>query len=333
MDSCRSTSFLLQPLHIGCDPVRLDNQGRRHTLRAFKPERHLASEAGRSSNLPGDPAEDSIGWMNVNRMDHPGAVNFLARSDSLSLRVQNLFLESGRYECAGMNVKKKGEVVVFFPAAIAARIRELRKSLGKNQGEFGRMLGVSQSAVSNWEIGTDVPAPRILAALAEMTADIALRSELLDRAGFKEVKAAVPQQREDLRSIPLLSDPAAAGTNRVIDEREIEKHLLLPREWFHRGGELFALKIKGDSMAPIIDDGYIVIVDTGQRDPKKLLNRMVAARDGDGVTIKWLRRDVGVYLLLPQNISPRHQVRVLSSDAGHGIVGEVVKWIGEPSRK
>ena len=83
-------------------------------------------------------------------------------------------------------------------------------------------------------------------------------------------------------------------------------------------------------MAPVVGDGYIVIVDVSRRDPKKLVERMVAAREGDGVTIKWLRRDGDTYLLVPQHVTPRHQVRIMRQEGDFSIVGEVIKWIGQP---
>lgn len=106
--------------------------------------------------------------------------------------------------------------------------------------------------------------------------------------------------------------------------------LPLPRSWFRRTGELIALRITGDSMAPIIQDGYIVIIDTSKRQAKQLVEKMVAAREDDGVTIKWLRRDGDTFLLVPQHVSPRHPVRIVQPFGDFSIVGEVVKWIGEP---
>jgi SOS-response transcriptional repressor LexA len=82
-------------------------------------------------------------------------------------------------------------------------------------------------------------------------------------------------------------------------------------------------------MAPIVLDGYIVVIDTLQRAPERLAGRMVAAREGDGVTIKWLRKDGDTFFLEAQNISRRHQVRVLRSDGDFSIIGAVVKLIGD----
>ena len=49
------------------------------------------------------------------------------------------------------------------------RIREIRKGLGKNQEEFGRVLGgTSKSAVSSYEAGDSAPSPETLATIAEI---------------------------------------------------------------------------------------------------------------------------------------------------------------------
>lgn len=42
------------------------------------------------------------------------------------------------------------------------RIKELRKSLGLNQTEFGTKIGVTTSAISGYELGTRVPSDAII---------------------------------------------------------------------------------------------------------------------------------------------------------------------------
>jgi SOS-response transcriptional repressor LexA len=74
-----------------------------------------------------------------------------------------------------------------------------------------------------------------------------------------------------------------------------------------------------------------VIIDAAQHDPKKLVGQMVAAREGDGVTIKWLRKDKNDYLLVPQHVSPKFPVRIMRDEDDWSVVGVVVKWIGYPS--
>lgn len=83
-------------------------------------------------------------------------------------------------------------------------------------------------------------------------------------------------------------------------------------------------------MEPILRDNDIALVDVSRRDLKKLNERMVAVRIGDGVTIKWLRYAGKFFQLAPQNTSLRHEIRILTEDDDWSIVREVVKWIGEP---
>lgn len=47
------------------------------------------------------------------------------------------------------------------------RIKELRKSLGINQVEFGRRLSVTKQCVSNWENGNIQPSIDMLRKIAE----------------------------------------------------------------------------------------------------------------------------------------------------------------------
>ena len=81
-------------------------------------------------------------------------------------------------------------------------------------------------------------------------------------------------------------------------------------------------------MSPMLEEGYIALIDVAQKTAGKLIGRMVAAREEDGITIKWLRREGDLYLLVPQNA--RHPIRVIKPDGDFSIVGKVVKWIGEP---
>ncbi len=83
-------------------------------------------------------------------------------------------------------------------------------------------------------------------------------------------------------------------------------------------------------MAPILLDGHIVIINVASRNPAQLVWRMVAARNAEGVTIKWLRLNSGVYSLVPQHTAPEFEIAYLRPLGDFEIVGEVVKWIGEP---
>jgi SOS-response transcriptional repressor LexA len=242
-------------------------------------------------------------------------------------------VEGTLYKHAFMNVNSKSALLSQNVRALGARIRAVRTAKGLTQKEFAPMLKVSQVAVSNWEKGADRPKAEILAKLAAMTADPDLRTYFVRESGMAValgIESAAERTPATARPVPLLKDPIAAGTPRATDEAEIAQMLEMPRSWFPASGEFFAFKVVGDSMAPVVEEGYIVIIDASRRDPRKLVGQMVAAREDNGVTIKWLRKDKEAFLLVPQHVSPRIPVRIMRADDDWAIVGTVVKWIGQP---
>jgi transcriptional regulator with XRE-family HTH domain len=207
--------------------------------------------------------------------------------------------------------KNTSEVVAGGKGRVAQEIRALRESLKLSQAELARRCDVTQQAVSQWESGTDTPKPNALWRLAEIAAtsegsrrfferEIARASGIADadeqRAGalrnFLSGKAGRRTSSVSRASgsagiaIPLLKDSIAAGTPRAMDEKNIERELLIPQEWLpaaNRSGKgLVAVRVAGDSMSPIIEPGYVVLIDTQAKDPRKLLNKMVAAREDEG---------------------------------------------------
>jgi SOS-response transcriptional repressor LexA len=212
---------------------------------------------------------------------------------------------------------------------VALAVRRLRKALGFSQAQLASALGTLQGQVAKWETDALKPSGQMCVALSKLAAPDE-REWWLRRVGLSEEVPA--ETMDNVRSVPLLKDSMAAGTPRAVDESEVEAMIGLPANMLPRGGKLFAVRVTGDSMAPVILDGFLVIVDTGSRDPSRLVEQMVVARDDDGVTVKWLRRDGDLYLLVPQHTSPLYPVRILRLSEGHGIVGSVVMWIGEPPK-
>ena len=243
----------------------------------------------------------------------------------------------------------------------AARITAARQKLGFNQTEFAKKLNVTQSNVSKWEKGTNRPVPDAFVRIAGLT-DGLDKFYFLEEAGIPksyfidEAVQAVPSKvaeamdrvvteamtgiaenasipRIDMVFIPLLADAVAAGNPRTINERDIEQVIPMPTSWLPSRSKLYAVRVDGDSMDPVLKDGDIVVIDTSKQNAKKLVDHMVAARVGEGVTIKYLRSD-GVHLMLvPQHTSVRHPIKILTADQEDwNIVGEVVKCISDPPK-
>jgi SOS-response transcriptional repressor LexA len=242
----------------------------------------------------------------------------------------------------------------------AVRIAELRKKLGMNQAEFAKSLGAGQGNVSKWETGKNRPTPDTFALMAKIAPDVD-KFYFLDEAGIPRelfmggVERVLPSQlieaashmvseawsgvrggggpkaeAVDMLMVPMLADPAAAGNPLSINERDIKFLFPMPAELLPPNSHIFGVAVEGDSMTPMLREGDIVLLDVKQRDAKKLNECMIAARVGDGVTIKYLRKNGKFYQLVPQNTSPRHEIRILTEDDDWSIIGKVVWRMGPP---
>jgi SOS-response transcriptional repressor LexA len=253
--------------------------------------------------------------------------------------------------------KKIPDAKTGLPPRWAERIIAARKKLGMNQTDFAGALDVTQSNVSKWERGEYRPSPDVLVKIAGMvsgtdkfffweeaglpseyfmgTAEKSMPSEIVRATKTIIAESFAPvndrgNKTADAALVPLLSGSAAAGNPRAIDGRDVEKYLTFPREMLPKAGTIVAVRVKGESMAPLVNDSDVVLIDLTDRNPKDLVGRMVVAHNGEGVTVKFLRKDHDDYLLVPYNVSLRHEVMILRPKEGWGIVGAVVLWIGRP---
>lgn len=214
---------------------------------------------------------------------------------------------------------------------IANRISDLLTRPGMSQEALAKAIGKDQTLISRWLSGIRRPGPDALISIARLVPEEE-KEWWFQKAGFPHIRQ-IHSPYENARRVPLFKGKIAAGHGREI-EGEVEKELVLPQEWFSHGSKIIALKVDGDSMAPLVNHGYYVLVDVSATDIKRLAGHMVAARSSLGCTLKWLRKDkdTGFYQLIPQHVSEEYPVRTITPDNEHefGIVGRVVRWIGEP---
>ncbi|MBI4467255.1 MAG: helix-turn-helix domain-containing protein [Acidobacteria bacterium] len=125
--------------------------------------------------------------------------------------------------------------------------------------------------------------------------------------------------------LPLLKDAAAAGSPREISEADIDGYALIHYAWCPNPANFTCVRVRGDSMAPILHDGAIVALDHTQRDPLFLHQKMVAARYDAGVTIKWLERaSDGTLRLVPENKD--YPALTLPRTPENPVIGLVAWW-------
>jgi SOS-response transcriptional repressor LexA len=242
----------------------------------------------------------------------------------------------------------------------ATPIRELRQELGLNQAELGLRLHYSAMAISRWERGEQEPTDRAYIALGNLAGSprcwyfwerAGLHSETLLRvvpemrdrlqtsrfADLEIVRAGSGAQKTNLQkqklvAIPLLKVVAAAhgetgGHPSSLLSGPVESMIAAPKDWCPNPATTSCLRVRGNSMSPLIQDGYIVAVDSSQNDQIHLNGKIVIAWHKDkGLTVSRLRRFDHTEVLEPEN--PGYEAITLGAKQRWAILAKVLWWIG-----
>ena len=120
------------------------------------------------------------------------------------------------------------------------------------------------------------------------------------------------------RAIPLLGRVAAGAP--LLAAQQVEATLVVDERWVGAHGEVFALRIKGESMigAGMHDGDYVLVRRQSTADD----GQIVVALIEDEATVKRLVRERGRVLLKPEH--PHMRPIVVEPDASLRILGTVV---------
>ncbi|MEG0179736.1 MAG: XRE family transcriptional regulator [Oscillospiraceae bacterium] len=159
------------------------------------------------------------------------------------------------------------------------RLRDARLEKNITADELAERIGVNRSTLFRYESGeiASIPAKQLAAIARELGISI-------DRLLYGTSNASI--------RIPILGEVRAGIPTEAIENTlgEVE----IPCEW-QRRGEYFALRIKGDSMAPRMHEGDVVVV---RKDSCPESGDVVVAMVGaDNATVKkYIRQDNGITL-------------------------------------
>ena len=124
----------------------------------------------------------------------------------------------------------------------------------------------------------------------------------------------------EARSVPILGRVAAGPT--MLAEENLEGTLLLGQELLPRSGDVFALRVKGESMIEAgIMDGDLVLV---RSQPRAEAGEIVVAMVDGEVTVKYYRPEGGRIRLEPANPA----MRPILLDAASGPVRFLGRVVG-----
>jgi repressor LexA len=196
---------------------------------------------------------------------------------------------------------KRREILDF----IAAQLRE--RGYPPSVREIGEAVGLTSSSTVHAHLTTlqkqgylrrDPTKPRAIEVRYDATSGAAI-------------------ERRPTRHVPLVGD-VAAGTD-VLAQENVEELLPLPED-FTGDGQLFMLRVRGDSMidAGILDGDYVVV--RHQQDAEKG-DVVVAGIPGEEATVKTYSRKGSKIVLTPSN--PRLDVMLFDPSDVH-VYGKVV---------
>lgn len=164
-------------------------------------------------------------------------------------------------------------------------IKSLRKRKMLTQSDVAKLLNLTTSAYSNYEQGTRIPD---ILTLKKLSAIFGVSLDVL--TGDKDIAESKGVKIPVLGVIPA-GTPIEAIED-IIDYEEISEDMA-------RRGEYFALKVKGDSMQPIINDGDVVIVK--QQDDAESGYICVVMINGFDATLKRIKKESNGIWVLPEN--------------------------------
>ena len=229
----------------------------------------------------------------------------------------------------------------------------LREIVGPNVSKFAGMVGEHRQTIDNYLVGR-MPRAAFLKKLAEKK-DINI-NWLLTGKGPKELSATAVREAKvrygaeaainiitkdeykkllrDQRSaealilMPLISEAVAVDDPLGIKEKDIESFVIISQKWVKQEHTYRCLRVRGNSMHPIISDGFIIAIDLTENDPLRLESQVVAARYQDSVIIKYLLLTERDYILTPHNMTEYKPIAIPRT-APNPIIGKVAWWWGK----
>ncbi len=180
---------------------------------------------------------------------------------------------------------------------IGKRLKEAREENKKTLEEVGNRVGTHKSTIQRWEHGKT---EKINTAIIEVLANY-LNVDAGWLSGKNVPKYKTQEHIDNLGnivvSIPLIGT-VKAGYNYLVQENIIG-YVEVAKDIVGNGSEFFALKIKGDSMQPVLYENDVVIVK--KQDDCEDGQIAVVLINGDEATIKRVKKSSNGIWLQPFN--------------------------------
>lgn len=167
----------------------------------------------------------------------------------------------------------------------AKQLKTFRLSAHLKQKDIADVMGVTPTAVSDYESGKRTPSLDLIVLLANrynlsISWLITAHGDMYNNVRARESHAPC------FIDIPVVA-PIAAGFPLSVAESEPLERLQIPASLLHLPPPYYAFRVEGESMSPYIIEGDIVILSRDWRD-LDLDGRICGFRTQDGITLKKL---------------------------------------------
>ena len=210
-------------------------------------------------------------------------------------------------------------------------LKSVREAFGYSIYDVNKLCDISPSYFSLMENGKRRPSPIILKKLAPIyNLDYV---DLLEKAGYTDliINETKSEYKLDKLGNPVVEVPllgtVKAGYDYLAQENwigtvDIDKKLA-------ESGELFALKVKGDSMSPVLIEDDIVIIK--KQNDFENGDIVVAIINGDEATIKKGKKSDNSILLQPLNTN--YEPLIFTYDEMKSIPVEIIGIVKQLKRE
>ncbi|WP_205191307.1 S24 family peptidase [Burkholderia sp. LMG 13014] len=194
--------------------------------------------------------------------------------------------------------------------SIGTRIREVRTELELSQPALAARAGVSQGTISQLE-NNPLQSSKYLPAIARaLGVSVDWLSTGIGERGRTKKIAVLPGETGDFIAIRKVNFRISAGVSgfavEFLDDGD-GAPLFFQSRWFSQRGFdpnlLYAAKVGGDSMEPTLKSGDVIVVNTGDVEPRD--GEAFAVNYEGEFVVKRLIRDSGEWWLSSDNIDSR----------------------------
>lgn len=193
-------------------------------------------------------------------------------------------------------------------------IKSRRKELNLTLEQVGDLVGVGKSTVRKWETGD----------IENMKRDKIVKLAKALRVSPSYIMG-IEEEQPQLETLPVKKIPVVSKISTglpIYSEENLIDYIYFATNKLNSDKEEFGLKVSGDSMDKIFQDGDIVVVEKDSVVENGQLG--VVMINGYNATVKRIRYNGDQIILIPESNNSNHYPQVYGKDDEVKVIGRVV---------